>query len=125
MRSQKGSYSGLLISFVLIVFLIVAATGAWRMIQNAYTLYKGDISLDQEIAKLVQDKDEKMQRLAEWETPEAIERHAKDRLHLKNKGEEVLVITSEGTREKIVVSSSPLVSTAFFIRVLGFFGMKE
>lgn len=103
---------------------IVIAIGAVGALVGLAGIGREALALRQEyratqakIAALRSERARLAARLAELETPEAIEREAKEKLNLKKKGEQVVVVAPEGAAE--AATSSP---ASWWSRVKNFFG---
>lgn len=82
----------LLLNFILVGVCVFTAYASYHMLRQAVELSRSIRNDRQKIRELTQKKSELEAYLAERETPEAIEREAKERLNLKLSGEEVVVV---------------------------------
>ncbi|MBI2053314.1 MAG: septum formation initiator family protein [Candidatus Sungbacteria bacterium] len=81
-----------------ILFICLAAAvsvGAMRITRETMTLSSEARRGEEKIAALAAEKSQLEARIAELETPEAIEREAKEKLNLKKRGETVVVVVPE------------------------------
>lgn len=111
---------------VVALFLVVAgflSVSAVRMMLRAAEIQKERIALESKVRELEARKADLEASLANIDSPGAIERAAKDKLDLKNPGEEVVVVepdraTTTGKRPSGFVSFLP----GWLAHVFQFFG---
>ena len=97
----------LIVNIALILVALAASYHAVRMVHNAMVMRIRSSETTQKIEQLKLEKKELEAQIMELQTKEAIEREAKERLNLKNPGEQVVVIVPE---KKDNPSPSPNVS---------------
>ena len=85
------------LNFLLLLMAGAVTIGAVRMAYQAAGLWTELDNTEARVEALRQKKAELEARLAELETPEAIERRAKANLNLKKSGESVVVVVPEKT----------------------------
>lgn len=83
------------INIVLFCLTAVIVTGTVRITREAYLLRSEARAGEAKIAALMARKVALEARIAELETPEAIEREAKEKLNLKKRGETVVVVVPD------------------------------
>lgn len=88
-RYLKNSF---VLNFILIILAAIVGYSSFSMISRAVGLYRERKAGDEKIKELSEKKEELTARIAEFGTPEVLEREAKLRLNLKRKGEEVVVV---------------------------------
>lgn len=83
--------------FNILLWALAAVLGyaAWGMVRQALVLRKESSASFQKIEELSQRKQELEAALEELKLPSTIEREAKERLNLKKRGEEVVVVVPE------------------------------
>ncbi|QQG45059.1 MAG: septum formation initiator family protein [Candidatus Sungiibacteriota bacterium] len=88
----KGS-----LPFHLLLFVIagIIVYGVLKTLAHTLSLRQEASNSRAKIEELLQKKAELEAYLAELETPQALEREAKERLNLKRRGEEVVVVVPE------------------------------
>ena len=94
----------LLLNFILVVVAVFVAYASYNMLRQAIELSRSVKNDRRKIQELTRKKSELQAYLAELETPEAIEREAKERLNLKLSGEEVVVVVPP---KNIAVAEQP------------------
>ena len=103
---------------ILIAFgAIGVLSGLWKIAAESNSLEAELRATGAKLDALRVEKSQLSARLAELETPEAIERQAKEKLNLKMKGEMVVVVVPERVSDE--ATSTP---QTFWIRVKTFFG---
>ena len=86
-----------------ILFICLAAVvtiGATRITRETIVLRREAREGEEKIAALAARTAELEARIAELETPEAVEREAKEKLNLKKRGETVVVVVPESRDQK-------------------------
>lgn len=86
------------------------------MIRQAVVLRQEAKNAERKVEELTRKKAELEAYLAELQTPEAVEREAKERLNLKKKGEEVVVVVPKDEKE-----DASVVSVTFWQKIKSFF----
>lgn len=83
-------------------FLITVATayGTYQMVNYALALRAESRHTQEKIKELMEVKKDLEARLVEIQTPEAVEREAKEKLNLKKAGESVVVVVPEEEKKK-------------------------
>lgn len=88
----KKIKSSLPLNILFVCLVVAVAIGAVRMMRETAALRREARKGEEKIATLAARKAELAARIAELETPEAIEREAKEKLNLKKRGETVVVV---------------------------------
>lgn len=96
---------------------IGAASGLFGIAREAIALRVEYIATRAKIETLRGERARLSARIAELETPEAVEREAKEKLNLKKKGERVVVVVPE--RPSLQATSSP---ATLWSKIRMFFG---
>lgn len=102
-------------NIVLVILVFIVGYSAFNVIKQALGFRQEAKNAEEKVRELTAKKEELEAYLAELETPEAIEREAKERLNLKKIGEEVVVVVPK--EEKGPSPSNP----SFWERVKSFF----
>lgn len=101
-----------------ILFICLAAAvsvGAVRITRETMALRSEARRGEEKIAALAAEKARLTARIAELETPEAIEREAKEKLNLKKRGETVVVVVPEQAGQ------DKTVGTGYWAGIVSFF----
>ncbi len=113
---MKYIHKPLIVNIILISVAVMVSYNAARMVRNAVFARTQSADMIKKIQELEGKKRELEMELAEIQTHEAIEREAKDRLNLKNPGEEVVVVVPQ--KEDTASSASP---KSFWYTIRSFF----
>ena len=92
MAYLKASF---IINIVLILVVAMISFSAVRIVRNVLMTREQSAEMTQKIEQLKERKQELEATLTELQTKEAAEREAKERLNLKNPGEQVVVVVPE------------------------------
>ena len=111
--------SSLLINILFFGVVGAVGYGFFNTLERATTLYRESAALEEKSKEFVKKKEKLEAAIREWDTVEAKEREAKDKLNLKKPGEEVVVVVPEKKDENINVHAAS--STNFWARVKKFF----
>ena len=100
-------------------FAITAAIayGTYHLVNYALALRAESRQIEEKIKELLEAKKNLEARLTELQTPEAVEREAKEKLNLKKAGESVVVVVPEEEKKK----EMPPAPIGFFGKVNLFF----
>lgn len=100
-------------------FMITAAItyGTYYMVSYSLALRAESRNTQEKIKELTETKKQLEARLLEMQTPEAVEREAKEKLNLKKAGESVVVVVPEEEKKKEVAPAS----IGFFEKISLFF----
>lgn len=90
--------NSVVINLLLMLVAIAVGIGATRLARQTLALRSELRDTQVKLEAIGRQKAEVAARLAELETPEAIEREAKAKLNLKKPGEEVVVVVPEERR---------------------------
>ena len=96
-RKIKNS---VLLNTLFLCLVVVVAVGAVRITRETTVLRREARKGEEEIVALTARKAELEARITELETPEAIEREAKEKLNLKKRGETVVVVVPENPADQ-------------------------
>lgn len=105
------------LAFNIALFLVVifVGYGSFKLVREALSLNQEARSREEKIGELARKKQELEAYLAELSTDEAVRREAKDRLNLKEPGEEVVVVAAD---EEVKEEERPPLS--FWARITNF-----
>ncbi len=87
--------SSFALNLLLIILALIVGYSSFSMIRHAIELSREKKTGEMKIKELSGTKEKLEARIAEFGTPEALEREAKLRLNLKRKGEKVVVVLPE------------------------------
>lgn len=87
--------NSLLLNVLLFLLALAAGYGAFNMVKQAAVLKKEEEDARKKIEELAKKRKELESALLELQSPEAIEREAKERFNLKRSSEEVVVVVPE------------------------------
>lgn len=110
------SKKSLVLNLVLISIAVITSYHAARMVRHAFFMRDQSQEMTAKIEELKIKKQELERELAAIQSKEVIEREAKERLNLKNPGEEVVVVVPE---KKDTISTKPPLS--FWTKLMSFF----
>lgn len=85
----------LILNFIFVCVLAGVAYGTYSMVRRTLVVRMERRTTDERVQELLQKKEKLEIQLRELETREVAEREAKERLNLKNPGEEVVVVLPE------------------------------
>lgn len=102
LRFVKNS---LLANILLIVVAAVVGYSSFLMVRFALGLYEESSEGEAKIRDLSAKETDLEVRISEFKTPSSLEREAKERLNLKRRGEEVVVVLPEKKGEVAITSS--------------------
>ncbi|MBI2640597.1 MAG: hypothetical protein HYW91_01765 [Candidatus Sungbacteria bacterium] len=97
--------NSLLLNILLIIFTAVVGYSSFSMVRSAIGLYKENSESEAKIRELLAKGDDLDARISEFRTPLGLEREAKERLNLKQRGEEVVVVLP-GRNSGVATTSS-------------------
>lgn len=92
--------NSLVFNVALLLVVIFVGYGSFKLVREALSLNQEVRSREEKIEELTRKKQELEVYLAELSTDEAVRREAKDRLNLKEPGEEVVVVAREEVKEE-------------------------
>jgi cell division protein FtsL len=104
------------LNILIAIGVVGALTGLAGIAREAVALRAEYAAAQAKITALREERDHLSRRIAQMETPEAIEREAKEKLNLKNKGESVVVVVPG---RAVAPAGSP--SSAWWARIRDFF----
>lgn len=100
---------------ILAILVFVVGFSAFDMISQSLGFREEAEDAENKVRELTMKKEELEAYLRELETPEAAEREAKERLNLKKKGEEVVVVVPKEEKEL------PPAESGFWEKIKSFF----
>ena len=89
---QKNLKNSLLFNAGLFLLMLILAYASYGVVRQAIGLKKEASDTSQKITELTGKKQDLEEKIAELQTQQARERTAKERLNLKNPGENVVVV---------------------------------
>ena len=96
----------LVVNLLFVCVLAGVAYGTYSMVRRTLVVRTERRTTDERVQELIRKKETLEIQLRELETREVAEREAKERLNLKNRGEEVVVVLPE-TNHRESVSAKP------------------
>ncbi len=103
---QKGLKNSIWFNILLLLVVLFIGYSSYGAVRKALELDHEKKEADEKIAELVEKKTELEKKIAKLETSEEKERDAKERLNMKNTGENVVVIVEKEAEVKPADTSS-------------------
>ena len=108
-----------LVNLTFIVALLLVGHNTYQVVRRSFALKKESAATKAKIEQLTRRKQELEAQITELKSAPAVERQAKERLNMKNSGEEVVVVVPE--KNTVPQKKSAATPPSFWDRLKGFF----